>query len=387
MRIPALIAFTALSAASAAAQTTTWDFQNQSITPNMQVLDVHVGGRVKIEPLPAPLPAGAKTYIHQWPGVYFESAFEGQKVVVKLDDAANEYRLLIDDLTPIILGQLGKAEVTVSDLKPGPHRLRLERVTESMSQIGAFDGFYVPADAKPLPVKARARQIEFIGASGETGYGIRSAVKPCTQDTVRLTSDTQANYAALTAKHFDADYQINAISGRGLVRNIAGIIPDLTMSATYPFTLLDKTAPYADPSWRPQIILYGLGGNDFSTALKPGEKWKSREELVADYTKAFGDLIAQLHKRSPSASVLTWWPRASELPNADYVRLLNQMQRAMIAAAHKAGNTKIYFLTPEKKLDLDYGACDGHTSLSDNQKMAAWLTGYIETHPELWQGK
>jgi Carbohydrate esterase 2 N-terminal len=387
MRIHFPIILAAFFATAATAQTTSFDWQNQSITQDLQVLDVHVGGRVKIEPLPAPMPTGAKAYVHQWPGVYFEAAFDGEKVLLKFDDTANEYRLLIDDLAPIILGQPGRAEITISALKPGQHHLRLEKVTESIGKAGAFDGFYIPSGETPLPVNVRARQIEFIGDSGMTGYGMRSAVRQCTQETVRLTSDTQDAYPALTAKHFDADYQINAISGRGLVRNYDGFVPDIAMSLVYPYVLADqKTTIYDDPAWRPQIIIIGLLA-DFMKNRNPGERWKNLKELAADYMKAYRGLILDLHRRSPRASLLIWWPDASKQPDPDVARMLNEGQRSILAAAHEAGHMNVHFIMPEKDLGLDKSACDGHGSIADNQKEAAWLIGYIDAHSELWRGK
>jgi len=375
----------ALLAGSAAAQSVAIDTQNQTIMPGMRALAVHVGGRVKVDPLAAPMPAGAMSYVHQWPGVYFEAAFAGDSVVLKFDDSFNEYRLLIDDLTPIALGQPGRSEVTVSALAAGPHRLRLEKVTESIGQVGAFDGFYIAPNETPLPANGRARQIEFIGASGETGYGVRSAVRPCTQEVVRLTSDTQNAYAALTAKHYDADYQINAISGRGMVRNIVNIVPDLTIPLVYPYTLLDKTVPYADAGWQPQIVVLSLGGNDFNGAVQPGEKWKDGEELAADFAKGYVDFVLRLHKRYPKAAFLIRWMDTSNSSDLSFVHGFNGARQSVLKAARKAGIKKIEFLLTD--FDQDRTACHGHSSLGDHQKLTAWLTATIDAHPDYWQGR
>jgi len=91
----ALLATFAANAAKA--QDVTVDAANRSVTADMRALPVHVGGRVETAPLPAPLPAGATAFLHEWPGVYFEAAFRGDRVVLRFDDPANEYRLLVDD--------------------------------------------------------------------------------------------------------------------------------------------------------------------------------------------------------------------------------------------------------------------------------------------------
>lgn len=115
--------------------------------------------------------------------------------------------------------QPGAAEVTISGLPSANHNIRVEKVTESVWVLGSFDGLYVPKSAKIAAPLQKARQIEFIGDSDMTGYGIRSTTTICTEDVVRLVSETQIAYPALLGKMTSADYQINAISGRGLVRH------------------------------------------------------------------------------------------------------------------------------------------------------------------------
>jgi len=299
----AAAAFAAFGASAAGAQTVAIDPANESVTSDMQALPVHVGGRVEVAPLPAPLPAGATAFRHEWPGVYFEAAFRGDRVILKFDDPANEYRLLIDDLPAVTLAQPGTAEVTISGLADGIHTVRLEKVTESIDRPATFAGFYVAATARPIALPPpRPRQIEFIGDSIMAGYGIRSGTRQCTSEEVRLRTDTQAAYATLVARRFDADYQVNAISGRGLVRNYGGEAPETPLPALYPRALPSREGVWRDQSWQPQVIVLGLFTNDFSTPLKPGETWASDEQFAEAFASAYEPLLAELHRRSPGSS-------------------------------------------------------------------------------------
>ncbi|WP_380878119.1 lipase [Sphingomonas sp. DBB INV C78] len=372
----------ALLPASLNAQTVTTDAKRQSVTPDMRTLPIHVGGRVKEEKRSRP--AGARAFRHQWPGIYFDAAFEGRSVALKFDDTANEYRLLIDDLPPIAIAQPGWVDVKVDGLAAARHRLRLEKVTESGGVVGEFGGFYVPADATPLPVQARARQIEFIGDSSMTGFGMHSPTAQCTNEEARLRTDTQNGYAALVAKHFDADYQINAISARGVVRNYAGILPDATLPALYPYILFNKFDAYKDASWRPSVIVIKLNA-DFVGALNPREKWKDFNEVAKDYAVEYGAFVAALHKRQPTASFLIWWFDLAAMDPAGRA-VFEEAQRAMLEAAQAAGVTRINFL-PMRDLGFDRQACANHYSVDDNKRLAAWLTDYIDQHPDLWQGR
>ena len=52
----------ALGATAAQAQTVTVDPANRTVTADMRALTVHVGGRVVAQPLPAPMPGGARAF-------------------------------------------------------------------------------------------------------------------------------------------------------------------------------------------------------------------------------------------------------------------------------------------------------------------------------------
>lgn len=374
----------AIGATAGRAQTVTVDRSNQSVTADMQALPVRVGGRVETVPLPAPMPAGATRFRHEWPGVYFEAAFRGDRVVLRFDDPANEYRLLIDDLPAIPLAQPGTAEITIGGLADGLHSLRLEKVTESIGLPESFEGFYVPAQARALALPPpRPRQIEFIGDSGMAGYGSRSPVRECTKEQVRLLTDTQTAYVALTAKHFDADYQVNAISGRGMVRNYAGEAPEAPMPALYDRALFSEQGAWPDESWQPQIIVVGLYGNDFSTDLNPGEKWTDESQLLADFAASYGRFLGELHRRSPDAAVLAIWHDLGHDPGAPEW----EAARLEIAAAARAHGIRTILFPVLSEVGLERSACDYHRSLADHRQLATWLTGYIEARPELWQGE
>jgi lysophospholipase L1-like esterase len=383
---PLLAAALVALANAATAQTVAVDPANSSVTSDMLTLPVHVGGRVAVEPLPAPMPAGARAFVHEWPGVYFEAAFRGDRVTLKFDDPANEYRLLVDALPAIPLAQPGTAEVTVSGLADGVHTLRLEKVTESIDLPETFAGFYVPATAHPLVVQPRHRQIEFIGDSIMAGYGIRSETRQCTKEEVRLRTDTQAAYPARVARRFGADYQINAISGRGLVRNYGGETPEIPLPAVYSRALPSRPGEWHDTEWRPHIVIIGLYTNDFSTPLKPGERWTTADELVAAFTAAYAPLFAELHRRVPDPAVLVVSPHLAGQSESQTAAMADAAQRSVAAAARAAGIRTIEFpVLPD--LGLENSACDYHGSLADHRKLADWMVAYLEAHRELWQGE
>lgn len=382
MLLAALAALTLLPGLARAAATITRDPAGQSVTADMRTLPVRVVGRTLATPLPAPAPKGATAYTHEWPGVYFETAFRGQRLVLRFDDGWHEYRLFVDDEPPVALVRPGKADIVVGDLAPGPHRVRLEKVSESFKVRGTFAGFYAARDARPLPIPAKARQIEFIGPSGMTGFGDRSTTTTCTFEDQHATTDTQAAYPVLVAKHFGADYQINASSGRGLFRTVTEIAGDPGLVALYPYVFSDLTGPYADPAWRPRIIQIAAL-TDFGIQLRPDERWKTLDDLIPDWTRAMENLLTQIGRRAPGVTVLIDWPEAADINPPEYAKTFADLKTVVTEAGKRAGVRTVLFV-PLYRGPVERTGCGQHGSLKDHRAFADWLIAYIEARPELW---
>jgi lysophospholipase L1-like esterase len=246
-------------------------------SPRPAPLPVHVGGRVVAEP------AGALGF--GWPAVYFEARFRGRGVRVAFDAPAEHMRLLIDGAEKAVFRSAGRVDARFEGLEAGDHVVRLEKMTESQTGGGRFLGFFPAGGAVPLPVSARRRQIEFIGDSYTVGYGNTSASRECTSEQVHDRTDSQQAFGPLVARRLDADYRINAYSGFGIVRNYGGGSPGLSLPAIYDRLKPDdgRRLDRGSRGWRPQVIVVNLGTNDFSTPVKPGERWRDRAALEADY--------------------------------------------------------------------------------------------------------
>jgi hypothetical protein len=358
------------------------DPQNHAVTPAMRPLPARAVGRFETGPLPKPMPAGAVRYTHEWPGIYFEAAFRGATLALAFDDAANEYRLTLDDGPPIAIRQPGRVQFRVAGLSRGRHRIRLEKVTESVGHPGAFDGFYVTADEPAEPVPGPARQMEFIGDSSMTGYGVRSETTTCGPEEARRLGDAQQAYPALAAKRLGADYQLIAISGRGLVRNFRGIAPDEPMLQVYPRTLIGGPAAYDGAGWRPQVVVVRLLA-DFVGGLQPGERWTSMGQVAEAYVQGYGRLIENLHERYPDASVVIVWPDEDAIADPATVGFLQAMREAVTGAADRAGVRTAVFSMPDLPGELT--ACQSHLSLTGQQRVGEALVNFLEARPELWR--
>lgn len=337
-------------------------------TTELTQLPVHVGGRVLVETNAQ----GEQAYVYSWPSIYFETAFKGDALTIKFDDDQNYFQLIVDGGQPVIIKKPGKLDYQVQALQAGKHSVRLEKITETQSNTGRFLGFYTSEKAKALATPKRKRRIEFIGDSYTVGYGNTSPSRECSNDDVYATTHSQLAFGPLVAKHFNADYQINASSGFGIVRNYNGTSPDKSLLKLYPYTLPTATETYSE-KWQPQVIVIGLGTNDFSTPLNANERWKTREELQKDYVTNYVDFIKNLRRKNPKAHVILM---ASDKMEGELAAQVGKVIATLKADGVKKIDSIIF-------TGLAYEGCHWHPSAKDDKLLAGLLIDYFKAN-KIW---
>ena len=334
----------------------------QDIPSDYTPAPLSVAGRV------APVSAeGSGGVSHQWPGVYFETSFRGDSVAFRTGPGEVILHVQVDG-KPVqtLLKPVGAYRI--SGFGQGEHVVRIDVATESQAGANRFGGFLLPPGATPLPAKERTRRLEFIGDSHTVGYGNISASRECTEAEVWATTDNTRAYGPRVASHYGADYRVNAISGRGIVRNFDGGAGD-TLPQAYPYVLFDHSVRDTDTTWQPQVVVMALGTNDFSTPLKAGEPWKTRKALQEAYVQTYVEFVQSLHAHYPQARFVLWATDGAEGEiRAQVVKVVEQLQ--------KAGETRVDFV-PVDGLAME--GCHWHPSLADHQLIADKLIQRIDT--------
>lgn len=317
-------------------------------------LPLNVGGRV------APAPDGA--YDFGWPGVYFEGRFAGPSVAVAVDPGAEHLAVSVDGVRKTEIEKPGATRLTFDGLGPGEHTVRLDKLTESQTGSARFEGFFVGPQGRALPAPSRPRRIEFIGDSHTVGYGVRSTGRDCTQEQVHDLTDTSLAFGPVLAGRLDADYRIVAFSGRGVVRNYDGLAPGLPLPALFPRLIPGQEQPRitADDAWKPDVVVIGLGTNDFSTPLHAGEAWADAAALHKDYRDSYVAFVQGLK---------------ANRPNARFFLIAGDSFAGDVAeVAQRAG------ATPVRITGMDLGACHFHPSVADQKMMADRLEAAIRAN-------
>lgn len=303
---------------------------------------------------------------YQWPGVHFEAAFDGATVWFDIGPGEQIIRVVVDGA---LAGQLVRPQgrYRVDGLEAGVHRIRVEIVTESQAAPNLFGGFWIDKAARPTAINRMARQIEFIGDSHTVGFGNTSSTRECTREEVWATTDTSQAYGPIVARRFMADYQINAISGRGVVRNYAGR-SGRTLPQAYPHSLLEAEDVYDGAGWKPDLIVIALGTNDFSTPLAPAERWPTREALQVDFVESYVRFVQDLRRRNAQAQFVLW---AADVAEGE---VQTQVEK-VVARLAESGERRLVYV-PVNRLAMS--GCAWHPSLEDDRLIAEAIIGAVD---------
>lgn len=305
-------------------------------------------------------------WTRQWPGTYFETAFSGEAVAFRVGAGDVILDVRVDGGTPQTLERPEPGLYRLAGLATGTHTLRVDVASESQAGPTTFGGFFTQPGSQSQPLPARETQLEFIGDSHTVGYANLSGQRECEGDEVWATTATSRGIAPLAAAMFSADYQVNAISGRGVVRNYGGADGD-TLPQAYPYLLFDKETAYAATDWTPEVIVIALGTNDFSTPLNEGEPWADRAALREAYADAYMWFVLELRRRHPQAGFVLW---IADRPEGEISTALQHV----VDKLGVRGERRVEMVIVS---DLEMTACHWHPSLGDNQRVATALNAAI----------
>lgn len=309
-----------------------------------------------------------------WPAVSWSLRFSGSAIGVKLNDPKNYYVLEIDGKPARqIAPEPGERTVWLRELKDGEHLAQLVKRTESPRDVGSFGGFVLDG-GKVLATPAKpVRRIEFIGDSYMAALGNLSAKRECTEEQVWLNTDVTQGFTVQTARALNAEWQVNAMSGMGVLRNWNGNNPEHDYRTFYPLTLQTDPASLYRSDWKPQVVVISLGTNDFSTPVRAGEV-RTQEQLATDWLAAYRAFLASLRGRYGKPAIIV---TGSYLWPDDRLRPLLQK---LVADEQKAGN-KVSFLDWG---NLELTGCSWHPSLADHRKMSELLKARIAEQGNVW---
>lgn len=211
-----------------------------------------------------------------WSGVYCRIRFNGPSLSVRCSDTMNSWFNIWTDKEmgttadrSFLIAAKDTVIILAEGLGKGEHEIILQKRTEGEQGLVTFHSFIAQGDL--LQANGRkGRHIEFIGDSYTCGYGTESSSK---NDPFKAeTENCNLTYAAITARYFNADFNLVSHSGQGIDRNYNDGNRGYNMPDRYrqAFDCSKDTAwnPEMAPH-QPDIVVIYLCTNDFSTGRQP----------------------------------------------------------------------------------------------------------------------
>jgi hypothetical protein len=306
-----------------------------------------------------------------WPGTSVKINFYGTsaKAVLQDEHANNFYNVIVDDkvIAKIHPDSVQKIYTLVSGLPAGNHSLELFKRSEwTMGKTWLYQ-FEVDGKILPAP-ETKKRKIEFYGNSITCGFANEDS-----SGKDRGTSPYENNYmsyAAITARHFNAEYSCIARSGIGVVISwFPQVMPEM-------YNLLDATNPkslWDFKKYTPDVVVVNLFQNDswlVKNTTHPQFKARfgttpPKPEFVIS---AYRDFIKTIRAKYPNAQIIC------ALGSMDATKTGSEWPGYIEKAVAGLADKKIYTHF------FPYKNTNGHPNIKEQQAMADGLIAFIDGH-------
>jgi lysophospholipase L1-like esterase len=298
------------------------------------------------------------------PGVYITARFKGSSCEVLINDEAagtnhNYIEVIIDGKNPYRIELKEKINVinVPAGLDNGEHTLVICKDTESNIGFIDFEGLRCEK-LLPLPAKPK-RKIEYFGDSITSGTGMDLSVIPCGKGQWYDQHNAYMSYGAVTARNLDAQWQLTALAGVGLVHSCCDM--NVVMPQIFDKVFLrSDTISWDFSRYTPDVVTICLGQND-------GPKQDS-----SYFCNAYINFITAIRSHYPKADIVCL---TSPMGDKTLTTVMQRYLNAITAHLNAAGDKKVteYFFSRQY-----HNGCGGHPDLDDHKLIAAELTAYIK---------
>ena len=323
-----------------------------------------------------------------WTGVYCRIAFSGKSLTMRATDikpdadpaaaakkhtyfnvwidapmSAEPHRIIEVAGNDSIYELIDPQYLKSSKIKQ--HHVTIQKRTEGEQGKVIIHEFATDAKGSFLAAEPlRERQMEFIGASYDCGYGV--------EDTSRLakfspeTENASRSFPAILARYFNADHMVIAHSGMGAARNYNSKFAGYHMPDRYLQTFDEDSTIRWSPEgtgMKPDISVIYLGGNDFSVSLQPS---------YAKFRDGYYRLIRSIKDYSGEDHPVLCVSSKSHSTLLDYMR--EMVNTCPMPNVHFLATLPALYLNTDEDLGANF-----HPNYIGHQKFAYAYIPYIAT--------
>jgi hypothetical protein len=305
-----------------------------------------------------------------WSASSVKMKFRGASLKAQLRDekGKNYFNVVIDgdSVRYVRLDSTRQFYTLASGLPDGEHTVELIKGTEYDRGSTWFYGVQViDGELLDLP-KGNNRFIEFYGNSITAGYAIDDNTGGDSPDS--SYTNNYYTYAALTARHFDADYHCIVKSGIGIMVSwFPMIMPELY----YRHNPNDSSSRWNFSQRKPDIVVVNLMQNDSWLVKMPDHpSFKQRfgtTPPTADQIKAaYNKFVSGIRHEYPDAHIIC------ALGSMDATAKGSVWPGYVTDVVNSMNDSKIYTLF------FPFTAKDGHPRRAQNEEMAKALIEFID---------
>jgi len=336
----------------------------QNVVVKSHDTHIHYMGRVIMQDDAAEL---------SWSGTSVKINFKGTGVKATLRDehGYDYFNVIVDgNVISVIQPDSVQKEYTLaSGLPDGNHSVELFKRTEWAMGKTWFYHFSLDKSAVILPAPlTKKRKIEFFGNSITCGYAI--------EDTTGKDRGTAPyengylSYAAIAARHFDAEFYNTSRSGIGIMVSWDPLImPELYYRAD----ATDAESKWDFSKYTPDLVVINLFQNDsWIVKLPDNGQFKARFGTKAptddQIIKAYKDFVKTIRSKYPKAQIIC------ALGSMDATKQGAPWPGYIEKAVAQIGDKNIYTHF------FPYKNTPGHPSKKEQQAMADDLIAFIDGH-------
>jgi hypothetical protein len=306
-----------------------------------------------------------------WSGTTATLRFEGTSVSALLQDldTANYYNVIVDNqvVSKLHIEKEKKRYVLASGLTPGVHTVQIFKRTEWDKGKTLFYGFELEDEARVLPPAApKKRKIEFYGNSITCGYAIEDTLGH--DRGIGYFQNNYVTYAAITARHFDAQYSCIGKSGIGIMVSWFPLIMPEMYNRTDPN---DTNSKWDFTNYTPDVVVINLFQNDSWIVNQPHQatfkqRFGTQAPTDAAIVEAYKSFVASIRKVYPNASIVC------ALGSMDATKEGSKWPGLVQKAVKELDDAKVYTHF------FAFKGAHGHPVVSEQKAMANSLIEFIE---------
>lgn len=323
--------------------------------------NINYEGRIKFDTDAAEL---------SWPGTSATLIFKGTNMsaILKDSDTADYYNVIIDgkQIFKIHADTIKHSYLLASGLSDSKHRIQLFKRTEWSLGSTLFYGFETSESTEILPQTSKPkRKIEFYGNSITCGYALED--NSGNDSWHGFFENNYLTYAALTARHFNAQYSSISRSGIGVMVSWFPLIMSEMYGRLDP---TDSTSKWDFSQFAPDIVVINLFQNDSWLVAKPEhEQFKYRFGTKAPdemfIISSYKNFVASIRNKYPEASIIC------VLGSMDATKKGSAWPGYIQQAVEQMNDPKIYTHF------FEYKNTDGHPHVNEQKAMAKSLIKFI----------